>query len=383
MSALPLYTRFDLQMPVGTISESGKLLLIRYIRTQRVNEGAWKEKNPDCTDFYLNELPEDWAWVWVVTEKQEYVGTFPKRIAKYFRNAQNLKCPPEFLTELGNIARSHSADAISYHFEFVNQIDWEDGDYGDNGSCWWGQYAAARETLTSNGGHAIRFYDDNDEGMGRAWIVPMGDVFFLFNGYGFAGDSTLVIARVMAQHLGLSYKKVSLSNNGEAYNTLYINNASGYVIGASDAIEGIKSHDFGFKIVGNSCENCGRDIDDEEYTAPDGTQYCASCFYDRCNECERCCEVYWNDDLTYVEDQGDYCEHCLNIRFVFCDGCEQYIRRSEGMTLVGDYHYCNSCRDEDFELCPECSEWKDKETFVSKDDDTRICKECDETTKKE
>lgn len=375
MYPFELYTRYTLAMPVGSISDSGRTLIAALIRVQRIKEGVWAAKNPENTSYGLNPLPDDWVWQWVVTGKGEYVGTFPKRVSKYYHAAQKLKCPPEFLTQLGNIARAHTGDHLSYQFEFVNEIDWEDGDYGDSGSCWWGEYAGARDTLIDNGGLAIRFYDDSDDGIGRAWIVPHNGLFYLFNGYGFTGDSTLIIARVMAQHLGLSYKRVSLSNNGESYNTLYINNGAGYVIGTPETIEPINYQDFGFKVSGVTCENCGTNIDDEDHTAPDGTLYCSSCFYDRCNTCERCDETYWNDDLTYVEDHGDYCDHCLNLRFSLCEGCDDYHPKAD-ITLIGDREYCDSCRDERFELCPECSDWKDKETFIDMNEGVRICNEC-------
>ena len=239
---LTLDTRFTLTMPLGTISDTGRELILVLINSQRIREGVWKELNPETQYNYLSPLPSDWDWVWLVTEKVSYVGTFAKRVSKFYHKTLSLKCPPEFIQEIGNISRAHSSDAVTYDFEFVNRIDWQDGDFGDEGSCWWGDYEEARPLLLENGGLAIRFYRET-VGLGRAWIVPRGETFIVFNGYGFASDSTLIIARVMAQFLGLSYSRISLMNHN---NRMYINNDAGYIIGPHHLIKDVSHHGFEF-----------------------------------------------------------------------------------------------------------------------------------------
>jgi hypothetical protein len=239
---LSLDTRFTLTMPEGTLSDTGRALIITYINSQKIREGLWKELNPETPYSYLSPLSDEWAWVWVVTEKGDYVGTFPKRVSKFYRQEMKLKCPPEFIQEIGNIARAHSGDAITYDFEFVNKIEWDAGDFGDDGSCWWGDYEEAKPLLLSNGGLAIRFYQDN-AGLGRAWVVPVGEMFIVFNGYGFSSDSTLIIARVMAEFLGVMYKKISLINHNDL---MYINNDAGYILGQYHLIREINHHQLGF-----------------------------------------------------------------------------------------------------------------------------------------
>jgi hypothetical protein len=377
MTVLTLDTRFTLDMPLGTISESGMILIMRHINAQRANEGIWKDKNPDSKFTYLNSLPEDWAWIWIVTGKGDYVGTFPKRVSKFYHKEQQLKCPPEFLTELGNIARAHSSDAITYHFEFVNHANWNAGDYGDHGSCWWGSYSDGKDTFFDNGGMAIRFYDPLGNGVGRAWVVAHRDVFILFNGYGLVGDPTLIMARVMATHLGLSYKKIDLSNHGESGETIYINGGSGYVIGHTDDIAKIDEHDFEFGDEKCSrCESCGDRISEgDEYYAMDNT-YCESCYYDNFSSCDRCGDAFYDDDVTYIEGHGSYCDSCRDRRFTFCDGCEDY-HPNDDITHVDDATYCEKCLLERYETCDGCDELKPIGTLIEMNDDSkRLCNDC-------
>ncbi len=239
MSVLTLDQRFTLSMPEGTISDTGQELISALIASQKIREDAWKALNPDIDFHYLQPLPNDWNWVWVVTRKADFVGTFAKRVSKYYHVAQGLKCPAEFIQEIGNIARSHSSDAMSYDFEFVARIDWEAGAFGDDGSCWWGEYEEARSLLIDNGGRAVRFYRDG-AGIGRAWMAPYNEtLYILFNGYGFVGDSTLVIARIVAEFLGLSYKRIELENHN---GLMFINNDTGYLIGPHDMIAPVDTH---------------------------------------------------------------------------------------------------------------------------------------------
>lgn len=381
MHGLPLYTPLTVTMPEGTISEQGRSLIASFIGSQRLQEGVWKEANPDTPYRYLPSLPDEWSWVWTVTGKADYVGTFTKRVSKYYHQTMKLKCPPEFLTELGNMARSHSSEAITYQFEFVDDIDWDDGDYGDGGSCWWSQYAAARSTLTGNGGGAIRFYDADGDGIGRAWIVPYEGFYFLFNGYGFTGDSTLIIARVMSQYLGVTYKKVSLSNYGTAYNTLYINNATGYAIGTSEQIEFVEAHDFEFEIeCEETCYNCGDCIDGDGYTGADENVYCESCYNDNFSHCDDCGETHWHDDITHVENHGYYCDDCRDHKFIGCSECGDY-RVPDEMTCADEeceHCYCKSCRSLALDFCTACQQWRMKDEFVDSliTVGKRICEGC-------
>jgi len=244
-----LNKRYKMKAPKGTITATGVREIFRLIYDQNVLEGEWAKLNPDCEGGrYLHTLPPDWAWVWVVQKSDSYRGKFPKRGAQYYKKVHNLKAPDSFIEEIGNIARAHSEEISVYHFDFVDRFDWQDGDFGDDGSCFWGSNATARDMLHDNGAHAIRFFNKKGRGIARAWVVPLEKegVYFLFNGYGFPGNPTLTIAQAFARFTELRYQSVVLTNNGSEDDTLWINGGSGYFIGKATRIQELFHYDFGW-----------------------------------------------------------------------------------------------------------------------------------------
>lgn len=297
-------------MPDGTLSETGMALIWRLFSEQDLSSPLWRQMNPDSHRFYLPTLPDTWQWVWLV-QRGEYRGTFPKRVNQYYHKTHGLQCPKEFLSAVGNIAKAHSNEPITYTFDIVNRIDWHDGDFGDGGSCWWWpSQEYAKTMLIDNGGLAIRFYEDG-QGYGRAWLVPIDDFYILFNGYGFAGDSTLTTARMFAAFMGLQYQRIHLTNNGNASGTLYINGGRGYVIGTGERIDGFTDYDFEWLDDSDYCEACGTTLyEDDVYYGPDYNHYCERCFYNRFDTCTSCGDAFDRDDIT--ERDGEYlCPNCL------------------------------------------------------------------------
>lgn len=335
--------RFNLIAPEGTISEAGIIAVTVCIQAQALTSDEWTTLNPNYNGFDLPRLPKDWDWTWVVS-KGTYAGTLPKRIAKFYFKEHGIKCPEKFLSQIGNIGREHASQAVEYTFEFVNRIDWEAGDFGDEGSCFWGR--GAIDMLNDNGGMAIRFFE-NGEGVGRAWLIDWASVYILFNGYGLAGNATLTAARVMALHLNATYKKIRLTNYGMTGGALWINNdGTAYAIGAPDMVEDIDTADLDWDdpdII--ACSDCGDRVnEDETYTGADGEMYCQTCFYDRFDTCGRCGETHYRDDLYYTED-GDMCEYCLDRHYEHCVLCDEY-RRKEMVHFYEseDKYLCERCR---------------------------------------
>jgi hypothetical protein len=300
--------RYIFTMPAGTISSAGISLLLAHMQTQSLQSDRWKTANPATSLYYLPPLPDTWQWVWAVLHG-EYRGTFPKRVSQYYHKSHRLQCPPAFLAEIGNIARAHSHAAITVNFEIVDRIDWDAGDFGEEPeSCWWNEFEYARTMFIDNGGLAIRLYDADDNGYGRAWLVPIGNRYIIFNGYGFAGNSTLTIAQLFAAFMNLSYRKIDLTNNGTSSSTLWINAGIGYMVGNDLTAS---HYDFGWYDDSTRCEDCGTLLyEDESYYGPDDYTYCERCFYRSFDHCTSCGEAYHRDEIT--EKDGEYlCPNCL------------------------------------------------------------------------
>jgi hypothetical protein len=244
-----LNKRYKMTAPKGTITPTGVREIFSLIYAQNVQDGDWAKRNPDWEGTrYLPTLPDNWAWVWVVQKGETYRGKFPKRVAQYYKKVHNLKAPDAFIEQIGNIARAHSEELSVYYFDFTRDFDWEEGDFGDDGSCFWGGNAAALDMLYANGAQAIRFYNNYGHGIARAWLVPMEaeGITFIFNGYGFPGNPTLTVAQAFARFTELRYQQVALTNNGSDDDTLWINSGIGYVIGKAKRIEEIHHYDFGW-----------------------------------------------------------------------------------------------------------------------------------------
>lgn len=348
-----LNKRYTLESPKGIISNRGIQLINEFIHKQRLDDESWKKKNPTNTRTYLPALPYDWIYEWLITAKGAYVGTFPKRVSKYYYQSYSLKCPDEFVQHIGNLARQHSEDTTVYRFDFVDKLDWNAGQFGDSGSCMWWHDRRGLETMEESGGMAIRFYNDDGDGCARAWLARVDNCLVIWGGYGF---TLLQIARVLAKFTGLSYKSIHLDNHGTHNGVVWINGGNGYVIGQEDEIEHWYHYDLEW---GDSyrCYRCGAGVDPEDCRyAPNDEMYCDSCFEDHCDYCHDCDETHWRDDMYYIESEYyDVCEYCYNRNYAHCDGCLDHFR-SRAVTRIGTDAYCDSCLPDYTTHCLTCKQ---------------------------
>lgn len=277
-----------------------------------VREGEWLGGRK-----YMPALPLNFEYVWVNKN-----GKFTKRMAKYYKTQHGIKLPEDFLSEIGNIARQYSLSGVTYNFQIVDSIDWEDGDFGDGGSCYWGDHASAKDMIIENNGLAICFFDEGGDGMGRAWLFNAGEFWIIWNGYGFAGNPTRTIASVFAQWQGLGYTKIRLTNDGTDTGMLYINSGIGYAIGNDVQIS---YYDFGWESY-NSCYRCGDVLtQDDTYVGTDDMQYCQNCFYEYFDYCQNCNDVHDMEDMIYIDESDEYlCQHCTDRHYTCCPKCYQY-----------------------------------------------------------
>lgn len=328
---------FTLTDEPGTITPHGRRQIEAFIAAQRINSDDWKAVNPNEPRIYLQTLPETWVWKWLV-QKGEYRGTFPKRVSSFYYKVHGLKTPETFNTQIGNLAKTHSQTTETHTFDFTDSFDWYDGEFGDSNSCFWGSNSAALDMLTDNGALAIRFYDENEDGFARAWIVPIDDRYIVFNGYGL---QTVEIAQVFARFLGLDYSYLTLANNRTAGGVLYINGAYGYIVGETSQITNIRHHDFKFDEI-DGCESCGRSLNQHDaYYSPNGYPYCQDCFYEIYDTCEKCGETYDRDDFRLTADEQLLCERCLR-EYNECESCYE-LHRTDALRGFKGGLFCPNC----------------------------------------
>jgi len=297
-----------------------------------------------------------WEWIWKVGGKGEYVGSLPKRVAKYAYQELGKKLTPDQLSEIGNLATRHSLRDTTYFCDITDSFDWSDGDFGDHGSCYWSCHSYARtDMLPDNGSYAIRFWreENRDNGFARAWIIPHGDCYIVFNGYGM---ETLPIARVLSAHLGHAYyRRINFTNNGDPSGSLYINGGSAWLVGPQSSVVEIDAIDLNWE-EGDSCYCCGESIDnDDHYHTPAGEGCCGGCYRDRYFFCETCCENYSIDDGMADPDGSDICDNCFDEKAFRCPSCDKPTWDKDGNEGPDGETYCSNCYCKRFSSCEDCS----------------------------
>lgn len=277
----------------------------------------------------LPPLPFDFDYSWVNSD-----GKITKRISKFYFQNHGIKLPESLLSAIGNTIKTHTLQNETYYFDFTKDFDWVDGDFGDEGSCYWGSNDQARDMLYDNDASAIRFFDKDNYGIGRAWIYNTGKFWVLWNGYGFQGTPTLIIAQIFSEFMGLSYKSIGVSNNGSTSGTLYIDGGTGYAIGTADEIHRVYGYDLQFSSPCYCCD-CGDSINEDDTYYYEHESYCETCFYEYYDRCSWCGSEGEKESFTEVESEI-LCDYCLERRFTYCEKCEQHHRGEK----------CPTCREE-------------------------------------
>lgn len=297
---------FKVTTPAGDISSAGMCEIDTYLAM--------------CGYGYL---PEDFDAVWCTKQ-----GTLPKRIQRHLYKAKSIKLTSENLTQLGNIAKRHTTDGSTFILDFTQKIDWQDGDFGDAGSCFWGDKAGAKDMLQQNKAYAIRAWRwrtahaqfglayQNVRGYARAWVATIGNnLFAVFNGY---GETTLCLARLLALKFACGYQRIHLTNKGDDGGALWINGGTAYAIGAWEKISRMEKFDLGWEEIYEEetidCYACEARVDeDDAIRAYDRlglvNSYCQDC----ASECSNCANWYSSELVRYHSATDQYlCRDCLS-----------------------------------------------------------------------
>lgn len=386
LGRVKLRERYQIEVPGNGIDHTGVCQIVGKLQNLGI--------------FTLGESTsqDGWEWVWRVGGKGEYVGTFPKRIAKWVYQKHQIKLPAETISELGNIASSHCDKTQTYYFDFTDRLNWSDGDFGDHGSCIMssgGCHRQARETIEENGCWAMRFYDGpGKRGVGRAWVNDFGDYCVLFNGYWTAdsdcalnhnGSVTAKLARILAQWLDNAYyHRVSLRCSAD---TMYINGAHGIAIGPQEIVAQMTCARLDWKDEESDdsvqCDSCGYTDDADEMYRVNGSWYCRDCYNDTFTACCHCGHEMDSDNVDVWCGDDAWCQRCADRHLRYCEHCEAYYRERDctnAATPDGATWYCDECLAEHYTECAECGNYLPNDDVQrGADEESMYCEDCWET----
>ncbi len=325
----------------------------------------------------LCELPHDFDRDWTVTNKASaYRGVFPKRAAQCLLKTHGLKLGADVRTKLGNLASQHRDDSDRvYRFSYHDAMDWEPGDYGDDGSCFWGCRKDARSVLNDFGMLFVKFYEPNGYGMGRAIIDDRPDKHaVVWNGYGL---QTLDAARIISLHAGeQSFSRIDLSQNGDAGGLVYINSGTGYAVGDMRDIRSVEGRDFKFPI--EECYDCYKRLDNsmvKSYTnGHNGRTVCSVCYHKDYGVCDDCKDFYRSGSMSNINGKT-YCKECVSNHGAMCYCCGCYCSKKEVKKHNGNDH-CGNCYDNIWRNCRDCGERHERIDMRNIRWNDYVCLEC-------
>lgn len=302
--------------------------------------------------------------------KDENGQRFPKRMRKLLK--QNGIDISPFMGRFDQLGERYAIDSVELRFHDIGRhgINWRAGEYGDNGSCFWGCHSGAQDILQDNECYAIQYKFDGRKG--RCWLAPYCDEWVIFNAYG------PLQLHVIASLLPGEWNKCSLTNRGCTNATLYINSGSGFTTSSGRYV------DLGFDDDSYRCECCGSSVNEDYAFHHETGTYCEECFCDSFTRCDYDDEFYPNSEMIegetsrghsamYHEDNLEYadnyrCECCDSVRHIdfmgrdmddaylcedcldgapVCDDCGCHCIDNDGVqyiTIDGDT-FCPNCRE--------------------------------------
>lgn len=189
-------------------------------------------------------------------------SSLSKRVSNWLFKDYQVRLSNEVCGRIGEIAAA--AKGFTCDVDVTNAFDWNDGDFGDAGSCFFGgrEYNSARcEYLPRLHASAMRFYR-NDRGHGRTWVIPVpnrvtgGRQMYMMTNY--YGDNmtpqrcAIVLAKLLGQTYGGEW--ASKSVHLEMRLPFYVNPAANYILYPADQSA---------ESVPNSFQIRHEDLDDE------------------------------------------------------------------------------------------------------------------------
>lgn len=330
---IEFFKKYSLKVPKGQITPEGEQQIKEYLVQCGVRI-KWHQ---------------EYSVEWVYMTKR---GTLAKRIRAMLKKGKH---NPEFPLEdipvfnlsdaqtakIGEIAFDNTYKDTEYTFDFDNKIEWRAGAFADPNSCLLlDKRSISVPTMLHMGMFAIRFFDKNGNGVGRAWILPRQDMngYLVMNGYGLA---TSTIAHLFSTWLGCRQTRLKVNTVGDGREYFYTNGeTTSFFCAPPEEFNKLpKSLELTVTIYYGKnkarcykCENVfdkrslhktilGADAHGEEVL------FCRACYEYCVKSCVICKVMFIRDFLYQVFSGGKSgycCPNCLNANFVVTSCCSRY-----------------------------------------------------------
>jgi hypothetical protein len=307
----------------------------------------------------------------LTTSKGKWIKRFRATLMKDFpvldRDELRTEWYKDWEARLGSMIGEYCTTSEIY-LRVVDKINWRSGDFGDEGSCFWGDRSNALEILNESPNNgAIQVWckdsipDEADSyyrGTGRCWwqYAKRQNILVLWNRYG--GTRLATIGESVRQLLGYEFSIIDVGIHGvenDNESLVYVNGDCCVLTNSS--YSGSYQLTFPSKILeglleeeANYCECC-----DERYRGDgfyvQGSNICERCWEDLAESCEQCGTSVWGE-----RDRNSYILGQEHLHY-FCS----------------DRHMNNWLTRNDFMICEECTEVCGTSDV---NPDTNICYDC-------
>lgn len=278
-------------------------------------------------------------------------GSWIKRFRKYLRKCEEIdkaelktEWYKEFESQLGSLIGAHAVNVeLLYRLEL--EINWDDGEFGDEGSCYWGDRSAARYGITqSEYDGAVCMYKWSTKytpgyvGIGRCWwhaYHGRWDRILLWNRYG--PYRLPGISSSLASMLGWPEPKEQYlrSDDDDGEYLYYINGDCYGLFNEERRAQATFTLSIPYPdnyIPENSCGECGSTCRRDEMYEVGDVLVCEGCF-ESVSTCDYCEAYEWDDNMQhYTWDDREYrfCSSHCSTRFVdrntdVCPHCDETI----------------------------------------------------------
>lgn len=224
--------------------------------------------------YIVRDLMEDSTWMFWIDPKK---GSLAKRMKKALhKNGVKITC------EIGNevadfcnlIGKAYILPPVIYDLVFLKDVPkWDAGDFSeDPDSCFWGCNKHHYERLKASDAQALRIYNENLEGKGRAWVLPHEEGWAIFNNYGpMTLDQMALLLQREKGCLNIPNTRVDVEC---PYNPIYVNGERAVLVGIKNPPKSIR-----LDIKTKKCPKCGSPVDHEgiQKVEIDGVEYCGEC----------------------------------------------------------------------------------------------------------